>query len=399
MINNLDEATCCGCEVCVHVCPKKCITMNEGTLGARIAVASYDHCIQCGKCESYCPIRQLEHSQDNLKKQVYAGYCKNSDMRNRGASGGIAPLIAQRLFDVGYEVYGAAFDESNHLRHICAKNQEDLLKIAKSKYLQSTMTAVYASIHQKLKDGDSVLFIGTPCQNAAIHRYIPSQYHSKMVLVDFFCHGVPSQRFFDECLAYEDNVMGVITTAYKFRSKPKRAVSPHYFTKVYKNSKGKEKTVTKLYFNSLFYAAFQKYITLRESCYNCKFSSSERVSDITVGDFHEIDNYISGINRFDGVSRIIINTDKGREVFDMIRDALWIHELDMGELQRNGHGFGEPNARPKDRDKFVALYEHEGIKGLADTFLNHKHYRVNNIYYHFPKAVRKMLMRVIGGEK
>lgn len=398
MIDNRDEKQCCGCGICVDVCPSNCITMTPKTLGSLVAVAEPKRCIQCGRCERYCPIRQYPGRTKHYEKQAYAGYCKDPELRNMGSSGGIAPLIASSLYDKGYAVYGAAFSENNCLRHICVNKPEDLRKIAKSKYLQSCMEGVYTEIREKLKLDQEVLFIGTPCQNSALRNFIPIQYQEKLVLVDFFCHGVPSQRFFDECLAFEDASAGATTISYQFRAKPKRAASPHYFerTAIYNSI---EKKTTKLYFNSLFYAAFQKYITLRESCYNCKFSDSKRASDITVGDFHEIDEYIPGIDRFKGVSRIIVNTEKGKEIFNSICDRLWIYELDMEKLQKNGHGFGQQTARPKARDNFVALYEKEGIRGLSNGPLNRKQYRIKNLYYHLPKCVRKLLMRAVGGNK
>lgn len=394
MIDNRDEKQCCGCGLCADICPRKCITMTTKTLGAIIAVANSEQCIQCGKCERYCPVRQKREKIIHWEKQAYAGYCKEPEMRNMGSSGGIVPIIASALYDKGYAVYGAAFSKDMCLRHVCVKTREDLRRIAKSKYLQSNMEGIYTEIQERLQEDQLVLFIGTPCQNTALRNFIPVQHQEKLVLVDFFCHGVPSQCFFDECIAFEDASAGATTISYQFRAKPKRAASPHYFerTAIYN---GVEKKTTKLYFDSLFYAAFQKYITLRESCYNCKFSDAERAADITVGDFHEIEEYISGIDRFKGISRIIVNTEKGKEIFDSVRDRLCLYELDMEDLQKNGHGFGQKTARPKARDSVIAIYETKGIKGLVDGPLNRNQYRIWNLYYHLPKFIRKLLLKAV----
>lgn len=396
MIDNRNEARCCGCGACVDICPQNCITMTERTLGAVVAAADPARCIQCGACEAVCPVRRAPEPAAGPVRRAYAGYCLDPELRDRGASGGIVPLIAARLYDQGYAVYGAAFTGDRRLKHICAETPEDLRRIAKSKYLQSGLDGVYTEIRKKLEAGQSVLFIGTPCQNSALRNFVPARHREGLVQVDFFCHGVPSQRFFDECLAFQDAADGSSTISYQFRAKPRRAASPHYFERTAVCG-GTVKSATKLYFHSLFEAAFQKHFTLRESCYDCRFSGADRASDLTVGDFHEIDGYFPGIDRFKGVSRIIVNTEKGGQLLDTVRDQLWLRELDMEELQRNGLGFGQKTPRPKGRDAFISLYEAEGIGGLARGPLDRKRYRLHELYYHLPKYLRRLALRAAGG--
>lgn len=48
---------CKGCEVCVSVCPKKCLAMSEGhnQTGYAFAVFSQHGCTACGLCFLSCP--------------------------------------------------------------------------------------------------------------------------------------------------------------------------------------------------------------------------------------------------------------------------------------------------------------------------------------------------------
>ena len=86
-------------------------------------------------------------------RRAYAGYCLDPELRDRGASGGIVPLIAARLYDQGYAVYGAAFTGDRRLKHICAETPEDLRRIAKSKYLQSGLDGGLHGDPEKARGG------------------------------------------------------------------------------------------------------------------------------------------------------------------------------------------------------------------------------------------------------
>lgn len=61
-------------------------------------------------------------------------------------------------------------------------------------------------------------------------------------------------------------------------------------------------------------------LVLRESCYNCKFKLGNKYSDITLGDYWGIQNFHKDMYNKNGVSAIIINTRKGKEIFNTIKD-------------------------------------------------------------------------------
>ena len=315
MIDIKEEKNCCGCGACVAVCPKHCIRMEERTLGAVFPVVDSDLCVHCDACTRVCPIINASHDKA-VEQSAYAAIAKDPSQRFEGSSGGTFGVFARAFLKRGGVVYGAAFDEQLKLRCTSAETEAELKRLYKSKYLQSDMTERFPEILARLKQGEKVMFVSTPCQNAALKRYLKQDFPN-LLQIDFFCHGVPSQKFFDECIAYEDQKKDMETTYYEFRTKVSNGSTPHYFTK--KSLKnGKEIHKTGYYFESPFYAAFQQYVNLRESCYTCEFSSRDRCTDITLGDFHEIDRYMDGINRFDGVSTIIANTAKGANFLESV---------------------------------------------------------------------------------
>jgi len=389
-----NEADCCGCAACAASCPNACITMEPGTLGALFPKVDLTKCIHCGRCVQVCPIKNRVKAH-TWKQTAYAAYSKDAQIRFDGSSGGMFQTFAEQAFRDGFVVYGAAFDEDLKLRCTLAKSREELFPLLKSKYLQSDMQGKFSEIQRKLKSGERVMITATPCQIAALKSYLKKDYEN-LLTIDFFCHGVPSQKFFDECRQYVEGKEGITIQKYMFRTKIKNGATPHYFS-IEAEKDGEKYRKTRLYFYSPFYAAFQKYITLRESCYACPFSGKERCSDITIGDFHSIDCYLKGINRFQGVSTVIINSEKGNLFLENCRDTLEVWGMDIGELQKNGDCFAGSTTRPKNRDAFIDAYENQTFDSVAAEFFNSRQYWKHAIYYHLPPAVRNLVKSIIHG--
>jgi len=393
VISITEEKTCCGCGACAAACPANCIEMVSGTLGAVFPRVDKEECIECGKCETVCPMlhaKELKHISG--EQAVYAAYAKDPKLRHGGSSGGMFGTIAKHLLAKGYRVYGAAFDESLKLRCMSADTEEALAPLMKSKYLQSDLSGTYGQVRQDLQQGKRVLFVSTPCQVAALKRYLSKDYEN-LITVDFLCHGVPSQEFFDKCRAYEEKKHGCKTLSYAFRTKIPGGATPHYFTvAVQKN--GKQKSITKPYFQSVYYAFFQQYITLRESCYDCTFAEQGRVSDMTIADFHDIEKYEPSVNRFDGVSTVIVNTEKGKVLFDGVKDTLWTQPFSMERLIGDKVLFAEKTKRPARRDAFIESYETAEFASFVKQNLNKKRYAIYAVYYKLPKALRAIVRKI-----
>ena len=181
---------------------------------------------------------------------------------------------------------------------------------------------------------------------------------------------------------------------YTFRAKVKNGVTPHYYSVRYEKN-GKENTKTELYYKSLFYALFQQYVTLRESCYDCVFATRDRASDITIGDFHDIDNYVKGINRFDGVSTVVVNTEKGKNLFDAVRNGLAVYEMNINKLVEDKVIFAGGTKRPKERDIFINLYTQKDLQGVSKKYFGFKKYYKQAFYYKMPKFLRSALKKLL----
>ena len=264
---DLDKIICCGCRLCSDVCPAECIDIQEDEYGFIKPVINKSNCINCGICENKCPSLNFPE----LKNSVvgYAGFSKNNDERYSGSSGGIFGVLANEIIRSGGVVFGAAFDENLCLVQMKAEKESDLNNLYKSKYLQCDMTGYYSEVKNELDKGKTVLVCNTPCNIAALKNCLDKAYEN-LITVDFVCHGVPSQKFFDKCIKWYEENKGIKIIDYSFREKKKGGTTPHLFKiKYIKNNKIKEKV--DLYLKDPFYNAFQKRLSMRESCYKCHF--------------------------------------------------------------------------------------------------------------------------------
>ncbi len=393
MIRTEQKALCCGCGSCVRVCPKGCISMTEDAAGFRYARVDMQQCVGCNACEQVCPMLNFELGE-SPSDPAYAAYAKDGKIRFQGSSGGMFGVMARATLKENGMVYGAAFDKGLKLRCTAASTEKELEALYKSKYLQCDLGESFFEIEALLKKGRKVLFVATPCQVYALQCYLKREY-DELTTVDFLCHGVPSQSFFDRCREYVERKNGIVISEYQFRAKKKNGATPHYYRMTYEKN-GRKKSKLRLYTKSPFYLAFQKYISLRESCYHCPFSHSKRCSDITIGDFHEIDKYIEGINRFDGVSTVVIHTQKGSKLWGSLSQEVISHPVELPLLLSRGELMCGATPKPPRREEFLQDLSELSTEEIVSKYLNSTREMPKNLYYILPKWIRNAIKKVVG---
>lgn len=99
----------------------------------------------------------------------------------------------------------------------------------------------------------------------------------------------------------------------------------------------------------------------RHSCGKCHFCNTTRPSDITIADFWGWEKTDPGINKDNkGVSLVLVNTPKGREIFEAIKDKLDTIPAEIGNcLQPN---LQHPSVIHPKRMDFERDYVKHGFK-------------------------------------
>ena len=115
---------------------------------------------------------------------------------------------------------------------------------------------------------------------------------------------------------------------------------------------------------------FYQHIMFRHSCGVCPYTNTKRPSDITIADFWGWEKTDSDINKDDkGVSLVLVNTEKGRELFEAVKDRMTVIPAKLEYcLQPN---LQHPSSINDHRDKFEKAYKRHGF--------GYVYYRYGNI--------------------
>ncbi len=349
--------SCTGCGACSNICPKKCISMAEDKFGFLYPNINNDSCIDCGLCKKICPANA--DVQFNDPKNVYAAINKSDVDYATSTSGGIATLFSRNIIEKNGVVYGAGFLDGFRVKHLRCETQADVEKIKGSKYVQSITVDMLDALKKDLEDGRNVLFVGTPCQVAGVKSYVKKDYPN-LILCDLVCHGVPSSKMLKEHLSGIND----IDKAEKVSFRDKQGFYLSVFDKdgvIYR----------KRNFKDVFYLGFLKSLLYRECCYSCKYAKSQRVSDITLGDFWGFDSEKGKFpsSTSNGLSLVMVNTEKGNGFFEECKDKMIFVQRTAQEAVAGNKQLRFPSVKHRNRNKFVSRYLSKGFKKAAGSAL------------------------------
>lgn len=345
------EHLCLECRACEQICSKHAISMQENAEGFSYPKIDMDKCVDCGLCVKVCP---AIHADDikNKSCDVYAAQLKDKTILKKSSSGGVFSLIAEHVIASGGIVFGAAWDEHLQLRHIGVEAIDALQKLRGSKYVHSDIGNTFVQARDNLKSGRLVYFTGTPCQIAGLKLFLRKDY-TNLITSDLVCHGTPSQKLFNLFVKSMEKDRNVRLIDYQFRDKKVFGWSCSSSSSSINRETGKKKY--HFYDKNMvgYFQAFIKGHITREDCYNCPFACPERVSDITLADYWDISSLHPEFpNRREGVSLILINSTKGRNLLDLLEKNVILCKSTLASaLKTSNHNLKAPTPRPSERDE------------------------------------------------
>ncbi len=370
-----DDYSCTGCGACVAACPKNAIKfVSHPTYDYLIPKIDEAECIECGLCEKICNGKAIRH---HFQNEAYIAYNMNSELRKKSASGGAFSAIATRIIAEGGAVVGATitFDNDNiSVQHKVARSREELLPILNSKYVQSDCSEIYPIVKDLLKSNKKVLFSGTSCQVDALYRYLGNIKANNLYTVDLICHGVPGIGVFRAYIKYLEHKNKCKITDFSFR---KKTGSTNFYLINISAKKDDENICIEIPMRkSSYYSFFMSADTYRESCYNCPYSTIDKPSDITLGDYYEaqvdypelFDGTVAKLDMSKGVSSIIIHSEKGKELFADAMNDIWHYQVDPLRVQASHAELCKPQTYTSNRKKFFEMYKKAGFSKIERHF-------------------------------
>lgn len=361
MLENLIEEKCCGCGACYNICPKNAITMKENNEGFQYPFIDKSKCINCGICEKTCPNLNRLKNENKIPSSAIAAYTKNEEERKNSSSGGVFSELARYILNQEGFVIGSKFDKDFNVIHKMVRNKEELKELQGSKYVQSDIGDTYKIAKKNLDENNYLLFVGTPCQIAGLKSYLKKDY-DKLYTCELICHGVPSPKIWRKYLEGKDkkNIEDVY-----FRNKDS-GWNKFSIKIVYKNKKCKRKNLDKDKFMQLFL----KNYSLRPSCYYCEFSKLPRVADISLGDFWGVENKYKEFMDDQGTSLILINNNKGKQLFNKIKENIYYKEnCDLEYAIRNNPCICNSVEMPEKRKEFFENLDKMEFNELSKKYL------------------------------
>jgi len=355
---------CSGCHSCFNICPKKCITMQADKDGFLYPVINRHICVNCGKCSEICPI--LSEYRGNIVGKSYACINKNEKIRLKSSSGGMFTLFAENIINKGGVVFGAAFDEELNVNHIEVVCVEDLSLIRGSKYVQSCIGDTYKKVENYLKQDRLVLFSGTPCQISGLKSYLKYDYEN-LIMQDIICHGVPSPYVWQRYLDFRKRTAGEDIDKNVFPSFRLKDNGWKNYSLSIKFINRKE--YRKIASQDVYFKVFLNNLSLRPSCYNCHSKSLERESDITLADFWGIEEVLPEMFDDRGTSLVLVNSEKGRKLFESIADNIIYKEVDIEDAIKYNPSAIKSVICPKNRNKFMRMIRKMDFDIAADKCL------------------------------
>ncbi len=329
MLTVCKKDNCAGCMACVEICPKNAIKIID-TIGEYNAVIDKEKCIDCDACRNVCQV----NNPPKLQKCTYwkEGWAEDEAIRKSSSSGGFATAIIH-AFLKGNGVVCSCRADKNGFGFAFADREEQYSEFSGSKYVKSNPSGIYKKIRKLLREGKKVLFIGLPCQAAALKNFIGE--NDNLYIADLICHGSPSPKALERFLA-DYNIKLSDAESITFRTG-----NDFHIEKDGKRLMVLRDSYTRAFLEGGFYT---------ENCYNCRYAALERVSDLTLGDSWGTE--LPNEEVTNGISLALCQTEKGIELLK--NSNLKLLDTNLNKAVEYNHQLNHPSVRHSKRYKLIS---------------------------------------------
>ena len=330
---------CYGCGVCATICTQKIIEIKLNADGFyEPHIINENKCTDCGLCMDVCAFNHDKLSVTNIPIKSYAAWSNEPAIRHICSSGGIGFEIGRTLILKGYKVCGVKYNiEKNRAEHYIASTYIELIPSIGSKYIQSYTVDAFKAISRTEK----YLVTGTPCQIDSFRRYLQKfKKEENFILMDFFCHGVPSMFVWNKYVRWAESKVGKLTYV-SWRNKftgwhdswamsidgIKTAEPVNWHNSYETLIKGKKGFLnSRLSQGDMFYRLFLSDACLGKACYEkCKYKDKNSAADIRIGDLWGT----TYAKEEKGVSGVVVFTEQGKKVLDQCNAQIIEHTFEV----------------------------------------------------------------------
>lgn len=290
-----------------------------------------------------------------MQTKVYATRLKNQEELNRSSSGGMFTALASYYLENGNYVLCSVYDYSTQeLRFKILDSISQIESARGSKYFQSEIGTAFKDAIELLKKNPDkqLLFVGMGCQADGFRKLSEmSGVRDRVFVADIICTGNPSPKIWKDYISRFEKVSYLT-----FKDKRNGWYKP---TAVVISN---EQEISLNDWLKIFYG----HNADKPACYKCPFARTVRMVDMTIGDFWRIDKYRPEFYSEFGNSVVLIHTEKGLTIFDMVKDQLDYIESNTKECWQGR--LSTPPNKPVTRTAFWRDYKKHGIEYVIKKY-------------------------------
>lgn len=151
---------------------------------------------------------------------------------------------------------------------------------------------------------------------AALRSFLRKDYEN-LIIVDFICRGVNSPKVYRKYLdSLEEQYGGKVIYV---KAKNKELGWRNLTRKVVFDN---GKAYYGVHMDDDFRRGYHTNVFCRPSCYHCQYKGFPRMADITIADYWGIERVDKNLDNNIGTSMILLNSQKGIEYFEKVKDKL-----------------------------------------------------------------------------
>ncbi len=347
-----EKNKCTGCMACIDKCPKKAIFILD-SIDTYNAVINENSCVNCDACHKVCNVNNPPEFFET--EEWLQGWIEDNSLRKNSSSGGAATALMRRFVEQNGIVCSCRFKNGSFSFEF-ADSLEKIELFSGSKYVKSNPHGIYKDIQDYLRAGRKVLFLGLPCQVAAVKKVVNPKFYSQLMLIELICHGTPSPKVLELFLeGYHLSIRELEDI--RFRQKDNFDISPCTDEILFFSSHG---------IQDLYSYTFLNCITYTENCYNCAYAQEKRIADITLGD--SWGSALSIEEKKKGISLIMCQTKKGLELVNGAN--LHLEAVDKEKSIKANRQLQMPSRPPKERKIFFETLKNKNsfMKAMAYAY-------------------------------
>lgn len=356
----INKNECCGCSGCVDVCPCAAIKMKEDEEGFLYPCIDESICIDCGICGKMCAFANYTPVSSSKDTAIcYVAKHKNLNVRMNSRSGGVFVSCSDWVLRQNGVVYGCILDHNLKAVHFRTETADMRNKMCRSKYVQSDTRNIFPQVKTDLEAGRTVLFSGTGCQVDGVKAYLKQKKTdtSHFYTIDIVCHGCVSPKIYSDYISFLEKKYKGNVTDFDFRDKTACGWDGHIETFVIHGKKRRSVAYRNIFYSNL---------SIRPSCYHCKYATISHPADVTIADAWGIKTAKPEFHDNRGVSLLLVNSEKGQEMLEQIEKECETAKLSLTDMMQPN--LREPSKPNGDREKFWSAYRQGGIERIVKNY-------------------------------